>query len=54
MTSYLLKKKRKIIHSKSSMGTPDNRENTAAEEPEISIVSKRKQLKRPEDRAYIF
>ena len=41
--------KRKAVNSKSPMGTPDNREHAAAESPEISIVNKRKPLKRPED-----
>ncbi|KAG1455758.1 hypothetical protein G6F46_008099 [Rhizopus delemar] len=36
------------------MGTPDNREYAAAESLEISIVDKRKLLKRPEDEAYII
>jgi hypothetical protein len=45
--------KMKAINSKSLVGTPDNGEHTAAEGPEISIVNKRKPLKRLEDQAYI-
>ncbi len=41
--------KRKAVNSKSPMGTPDNGKHTAAESPEISVVNKRKPLKRPED-----
>jgi hypothetical protein len=41
--------KRKSTNSKPPMATSDNKEHTAAEGPEISIVNKRKPLKRPED-----
>jgi hypothetical protein len=41
--------KKKAVNSKSPMGTPDKRKHTVAESPEISIVNKRKPLKRPED-----
>jgi hypothetical protein len=41
--------KRKAVNSKSPVGTPDNGKHTAAESPEISVVNKRKLLKRPEE-----
>ena len=41
--------KKIAINSKSPMGTPDNGKHTAAEGPEISIVNKRKLLKRLKD-----
>jgi hypothetical protein len=41
--------KRKAVNKKSPMDTPGNGKHTAAESPEISVVNKRKLLKRPED-----
>jgi hypothetical protein len=41
--------KRKVVNSKSSMGTPDNGKHTAAESLGISVVNKSKLLKGPED-----
>ena len=44
---------RKFVNSRPPMGTPENKEHTAAESPEIGVVDKRELLERPEDRAYI-
>ena len=41
--------KRKVVNSKSPVGMPDNGKHIAAESLEISVVNKRKPLKRPED-----
>jgi hypothetical protein len=38
--------KRKVVHSKSPMGAPNNEKHTAAESPEISVANKKKSLKR--------
>ena len=46
--------KREVVNSKFPMETPDNGKHTATESLEISIVNKRKPLKRPEDWAYII
>ena len=48
MNDQLFINKRKVVNSKSLMGTPDNGKHTAAESPEINVVNKNKLLKRPE------
>ncbi|EIE85875.1 hypothetical protein RO3G_10585 [Rhizopus delemar RA 99-880] len=52
-SDQLLINKKNTVNRKSLVGTPDNGKHTAAESPEISIVNKRKPLKRLEDGACI-
>ena len=49
MSDQLFINKRKVVNSKSSMGTQDNGKHTAAESLDITVVNKSKLLKRPEN-----